>query len=318
MKNFLVWLIVIGVGAYFGSKWYLHSEVSDGMDMAVIMMAPYANVEYSGVASTLTGELTIEGIRIRIDGFNDDLYIDRLGIDTPSFLSLIELGDVARMQSDGIPEYFGFMVEGLRIPAGADYYKKLYKFALEARGVNDALDAAVECTGKYGFSPRALADLGYNEQVISSSITIHNQHGKYSFDMTMSMQDMWDIEGSLTLAGDMMSDLSMGRAYRPRLSSLEVAVTDRSLNKRVIDYCSRRGLSEKEIVQAQLDSFKFVGKEYGVEFDEYVLDPYMEYIGGKSTLVVTAKPNEPIAISQIDLYKPSDVPALLNLEATAL
>jgi hypothetical protein len=136
--------------------------------------------------------------------------------------------------------------------------------------------------------------------------------------MTMSMQDMWDIEGSLTLAGDMMSDLSMGRAYRPRLSSLEVAVTDRSLNKRVIDYCSRRGLSEKEIVQAQLDSFKFVGKEYGVEFDEYVLDPYMEYIGGKSTLVVTAKPNEPIAISQIDLYKPSDVPALLNLEATAL
>jgi hypothetical protein len=220
--------------------------------------------------------------------------------------------------SIALVEYFGFMVEGLRIPAGADYYKKLYKFALEARGVNDALDAAVECTGKYGFSPRALADLGYNEQVISSSITIHNQHGKYSFDMTMSMQDMWDIEGSLTLAGDMMSDLSMGRAYRPRLSSLEVAVTDRSLNKRVIDYCSRRGLSEKEIVQAQLDSFKFVGKEYGVEFDEYVLDPYMEYIGGKSTLVVTAKPNEPIAISQIDLYKPSDVPALLNLEATAL
>ena len=56
----------------------------------------------------------------------------------------------------------------------------------------------------------------------------------------------------------------------------------------------------------------------GIEFDEYVLDPYKEFIGGKSTLVVTAKPNEPITISQIDLYKPSDVPALLNLEATAL
>ena len=48
-----------------------------------------------------------------------------------------------------------------------------------------------------------------------------------------------------------------------------------------------------------------------------MLDPYKEFLKGKSTLVVTAKPNEPIAFSQIDLYKPSDVPALLNLAAAA-
>jgi hypothetical protein len=318
MKNFVVWLIVIGAVGYFGSKWYLHNEVSKGMDMAIIMMAPYADVEYDGVASTLSGELTIEGIRVRIDGFNDDLHIDRFGIDTPSFLSLIELGDVARMQGDGIPEYFGFLIEGLRIPAGADYYEELYQFTLEARGVDDALDAAVECTGKYGFSPQTLAELGYKQQVISSSMTFHNKRGKFSVDMTMVMEDMWDIDANLTLAGDMMAEMSKGLAYRPRLSSFEVAVTDRSLNKRVADYCARRGLTEKQILQAQLDSFKFVGEENGIEFDEYVLDPYMEFIGGKSKLVITAQPNEPVAISQIDLYKPSDVPALLNLEAAAL
>lgn len=318
MRNFLIWIVIVATGAFFGSKWYLHNEVSQGMDTAVQMMSPYANVEYEGVASTLTGELTIEGVRIRIDGFNDDLYIDRMGIDTPSFLSLLELGDVARMRSDGLPEYFGFMIEGLRVPAGADYYRKLYAFALEARGVTDADEAAAECTGKYGFSPTALAGLGYTEQVISSSITFNNQRGKYSVDLTMTMEDMWDMDASLKLAGDMLSEVSKGRAYRPRLSSLKVEITDRSLNERVNEYCSRRGLSEKEILQAQLDSFKFVGEENGIEFDEYLLEPYMEYIGGKSTLVVTARPNKPIAISQIDLYKPSDVPALLNLEATAL
>ncbi len=61
-----------------------------------------------------------------------------------------------------------------------------------------------------------------------------------------------------------------------------------------------------------------IGEENGIEFDDYLIDPYMEFIVGKSTLVVTAKPNVPIAVSQIDLYKPSDVPALLNLKATAL
>ncbi len=318
MRNLLIWIVIMAACAYLGSKWYLHNEVSKGMDTAVLMMSPYANVEYEGVASTLTGELTIEGIRIRIDGFNDDLYIDRFGIDTPSFLSLIELGDVAKIQSDGLPEYFGFMMEGLRVPADADYYSKLYAFALEARGITDANEAAAECTGKYGFSPAALAGLGYTEQVISSSITFNNQRGKFSLDLTVSMEDMWDMDVSLTLAGDMLSEMSKGLASRPRLSSLEVEMTDRSLNKRVTEYCSRRGLSEKQILQAQLDSFKFAGEENGIEFDEYVLEPYVDYIGGKSTLVVTARPNEPVAMSQIHLYKPSDVPALLNLEATAL
>ena len=318
MRNLLIGIIIMAAAAYFGSKWHLHNKVSEGMDTAVTMMSPYAKVEYEGVASTLTGELTIEGVRIRLSDFNDDLYIDRLGIDTPSFLSLLELGDVARMQSDGLPESIGFIIEGLRMPVGADYYRELYAFMLEARGITDADDVAAECTGKYGFSPSALDALGYDEQVISMSITVNNQRGNFSVDMTMSIEDMWDMDASLTLAGDMQSEMLKGLAYRPRLSSMQVELTDRSLNKRVFEYCSQRGLSENEILQAQLDSFMFIGEENGIEFDEYLIDPYMEFIGGKSTLVVTARPNEPIAISQIDLYKPSDVPALLNLEATAL
>ncbi len=318
MRNLLISIIILTVVAYFGSKWHLHNKVSQGMDSAVTMMSPYAKVEYAGVASTLTGELTIEGVRIRISGFNDDLYIDRLGIDTPDFLSLLELGDVARMQSDGLPESLGFIVEGLHMPAGADYYRELYAFALEARGITDADKVAAECAGKYGFSPSTLDALGYDEQVVSMSITVNNQHGGYSLDMAMSIEDMWDVDASLKLAGDMQSEMLKGLAYRPRLSSMQVELTDRSLNQRVFDYCSQRGLSETEILQAQLDSFMFIGEENGIVFDEYLINPYMEFIGGKSTLVVTARPNEPIAMSQIDLYKPSDVPALLNLEATAL
>ena len=44
---------------------------------------------------------------------------------------------------------------------------------------------------------------------------------------------------------------------------------------------------------------------------------FANHILGKSTLVITAQPSEPVAFSQIDLYKPSDVPALLNLAAIA-
>ena len=317
MKNFLIWIVLMGAVAYGGAKLYLHNEVSDAMDMAVLMVSPYAEVEYAGVGSTLTGELTVEGVRVRIDGFRDEIYIERVGIDTPSFLSLLELSDLASMQSDGPPEYFGVLVEGLHIPTKADYYQDLYEFTLQARGVDNGSEPAIECTGKYGFSPAALAALGYKEQVLSMTMTIRDQGTRYSFDMDVSMADMWDMQASLALAGNMLAELSQGAMYRPKLSDMRVEFTDRSLNERVRKYCAERGLSPAETLRAQIDSFKFVGESNGIEFDQYMLDPYKEFVLGKSTLVVTAKPHEPIAISQIDLYKPSDVPALLNLAAVA-
>ena len=93
--------------------------------------------------------------------------------------------------------------------------------------------------------------------------------------------------------------------------------TDRSLNERIRRHCANTGLTKDEIITAQLDAFKAFGVDNGIEFDEYVIDPYVEFLNGKRTLVITAEPTEPVALSQIDLYKPSDVPALLKLEATA-
>jgi hypothetical protein len=45
------------------------------------------------------------------------------------------------------------------------------------------------------------------------------------------------------------------------------------------------------------------------------MEPYQEYLAGKSIFIATAKPCSPVMLSSIDKYKPADVPALLNLEA---
>ena len=94
-------------------------------------------------------------------------------------------------------------------------------------------------------------------------------------------------------------------------------MTDRSLNERVSEYCEQLGLSPEETLQARLDALHFLGESNGIVFDEYVIGPYKEYLAGKTTLVVTAQPANPVNLTQIGLYKPSDVPALLNLSATA-
>ena len=90
---------------------------------------------------------------------------------------------------------------------------------------------------------------------------------------------------------------------------------DRSLNKRVQRYCGQRGLTPEQTLQAQIAAFQFMGKQNGIVFDEYVMDPYKEFLGGKDSIVITARPTEPVSLTQIKLYNPSDVPALLDLTA---
>jgi hypothetical protein len=287
------------------------------MDMVVLMMSPYANVEYDGVGSTLSGELTVDGVRIRVDGYSDDLTIDRIGIDTPSFLSLISLSDLSSKGPDAMPEQIGFLVEGMRVPANADYYKDLYEYSLVVRGAENTDSAAAECTGRYGFSPVALSALGYQDRIMSMYMSIHDEESRYSIDMQVRMDDMWDMDASVALAGNMVAEMMKGVAYQPRLGSMRIELTDRSLNGRVSEYCEQRGLTAGDTLRAQLESFQVFGERNGIEFDQYMINPFKEYLLGKSTLVITAQPSNPVAFSQIDLYKPSDVPALLNLAAVA-
>ena len=193
----------------------------------------------------------------------------------------------------------------------------MYDLTLEEHGATDAREAAAECAGKYGFSPKVLAALGYTEQVISLSMTVRDRVSDYTFDVSINMDDMWDLDANVSLSGNILVEMSKGVQYRPKLGALSLEFTDQSLNERVAKYCGKRGLSPAETLQAQMDAFKYSGESNGIEFDKLILDPYQAFLEGKSKLVVTARPTKPIAFSQIDLYKPSDVPALLGLEAIA-
>lgn len=321
MKNAIIFVLVLAALVFGGTKWHMHKKVGDTVDIAVLMVAPFVEITYEGVSSTLSGQLTVDGVRARISGFRDEIFIDRIGIDTPNFLSLLKLADITsnpQAIAGDMPEYFGFIAEGVRMPVNADYFREIYELKLAAFGAVDSDDAAAQCVGKYGFSPKALAGLGYSEQVVSVAVIFRQQGSRFVLDISSSADQMWDVDAQMTLAGDMMTELTKGSAYRPRMSDLRVEYADRSLNDRVRKYCKSFGLTEQEIFAAQMDAFEFMGEVNGIVFDEYMVGPYEEFLRGKTSLVITARPSEPVTLSQLKLYKPTDVPALLDLTATAM
>ena len=320
MKNLIIGAVLLAAVGYGGSKLLLHNKVENSVDQAVLMMSPFVNVKYDGVSSTMGGELTVDTIEAQINDFSDPITIDRLGIDTPSYFSLLNLADMADNvgnPDDVIPEYFGFIAEGIRMRVDADYFQLMHTQLQNVVSETDVDEPAAVCTGKYGFSPATLEALGYSEQVVSVAAYFRREPSNYTVSVTSAVEDMWSINAEVTLAGNMIAELSQGPRARPRLSALRIEYVDDSLNQRVADYCGRLGLSGEEIVAAQLDKLAQIGSSLGIEFDEYVIDPFTEFVGGKSRLVITAKPVEPISLSQIGLYKASDVPALLDLSAEA-
>ncbi len=319
MKNLIVLALVVGVFGYFGAKFYLHHSVSSSLDDALLMASPYVDIQYTGVSSTMSGELSIDGIKVRMSGFDDPLYIDKLSIITPGFFYLLKLNDLGQSGPDfEIPDTFGFSAHGMRASTSADYIRKIYDMGMAQTDASDLEDAAAVCAGKYGFSPETLRELGYNNLVVSMRIAYRQDAKNLFVDVTAEVEDMYGIDMTVKLADRLTPETLMRGNYRPRLSEGRLEYVDHSLNSRTAKLCAQEGLSDSEIQLAQLDAFSASGLENGIEFDEYVVEPYKEFLSGKSTFIITAKPNEPINLSQIDMYKPSDVPALLNLSGEVL
>ena len=125
MKNLIIGAVILAALGYAGSKLLLHNKVEKGVDQAVIMMSPFVNVKDEGVSSTRGGELTIDTVEAPINDFSDTIMNDRLGIDTHSYFSLMNIADMsdnAGNPDDVVPEYFRIIAEGIIIQVNADYH----------------------------------------------------------------------------------------------------------------------------------------------------------------------------------------------------
>lgn len=317
MRKLIAAGIVIAA-AYGLAKLYLHHRVSDDLDRMLLMVSPMADVRYSGISSTMGGTLSIDDIEINVHGYSGPVSIKKVSLITPGFFHLLDLGEIGRNQSPGdMPEALAVGISGLRTSLESDLVDTLYTLGRQQAGDPDDTDVAAECTGRNGFSPAMLRRLGYSDVVVDLQVGYRTVDGEFVFDFATAIEDMYATNLEVTLEGVASPQaLAMG-TFRPQLVNARLEYIDQSLDRRTSEFCAERGLSAKEILNAKLDTFNAFGAETGIVFDEQIIEPFVEFLSGKSTFVLTANPIEPVNIAQIGLYKASDVPALLNLTAAA-
>jgi hypothetical protein len=313
MRNLIVAAAVIGVGGYFGAKLYIQHKAARDLDSLLAQAQPFVDAKYEGVVATLGGELRVEGITLHWPRFDDALTIESLNVQTPGFLFLLGLD--SRSRDFEFPERLGIELEGLRARVDADFLRTLEDFReLQAR--DRELTPADHCASTYGLTPAALKRLGYSEIDVDFTAGFRRQGDELVVDFSAHVANMYDFDVSVTLGG-VADPTALARGARPLLVGGRVDYVDRSLNARVLKHCAEQQVTPEDVLTAQLDELKTLARGNGMELDAMIIQPYTDFLLGKQRFTITSKPVRPVDLTRISLYKPSDVPNLLNLAAEA-
>jgi hypothetical protein len=311
MRNLLVAVVVIGVGGYFGAKFYVQYKVARDLDAVLVQARPFVDAQYDSVVATLDGELRVEGITIRLPRYDDAFTIASVGVHTPGFLFLLGFENDAR--NFEFPERLGIEVTGMRASVDADFMSEIEELNQAQIPVTE-LTAADRCVGTHGLTPGSLKRLGYHEIVADFNMSFRREADELVLDIGAKVENAYEFDLTAAFAG-VADPTALARGARPLLASGRLDYVDRSLNGRIVKYCAEQQVTQEEVIAAQLRELETLARESGMELDAMIIGPYTDFLLGRQRFTIISQPPRPVDLTRISLYKPSDVPNLLNLTA---
>jgi hypothetical protein len=311
MRNLVVAAAVIGVGGFFGAKYYVQYKTAKDLDGLLAQAQPFVDIEYDEVVATLDGELRVEDVTVRMPQFDDSFTIDSVGLQTPGFLFLLGF-DRRKLE---IPERLGVAFTGLRMSADADFMRAVEDLS-KADVETVALTEADKCARSAGFTPGTLRRLGYQQIVADMNVSYRRDGSKLVVSLGTDVENMYDLDVEFTLEG-IQDPTAMVRGAKPLFVGGRIDYVDQSLNGRIMKYCAEQQVTPEDVLAVQLREVHELARQSGMELDALIIQPYTDFLLGKQRFTLIAQPPKPIDLTRLSLYKPSDVPNLLNLTAEA-
>ena len=309
MRNLIVAAAVFGVGGFFGAKYYVQYKTAKDLDAMLVQVRPFVGIEYDEVVATLDGELRVEDVTIRMPEFDDPFTIDAVGLQTPGFLFLLGF-DRRKLE---IPERLGIVLSGIRMSTDADFMRAVEELS-KAEVETVALTEADKCASSAGFTPGMLRRLGYQQIVADVSLSYRRDGNKLVMSVGTDVENMYDVDVEFTLEG-IQDPTAMVRGAKPLFVGGRVDYVDRSLNGRIMTYCAEQQVTPEDVIAVQLREVHDLARQSGMELDALIIQPYTDFLLGKQRFTLISQPPKPIDLTRLSLYKPSDVPNLLNLTA---
>lgn len=319
MKKFflylLVFIVVLGVGGYFFAQWRLQTSLDDAF-----ANIPLAEGSYQGSNLSLTGTIAVTGIEVFSPMMGIELEIDRVSVDTGSFIDAVMMALGA--ENGELPLSLAFNVDGFSMPLDGQFWRSIE--ATSSPGLMYEVDA-LGC-GRHSFlSPKDYYDMGYNRLDFDFSM-------KYDMDMLSNeLVTEWDwtfnnfgayvVDASVTGMAPLFenyNNVMFGFDWSAvSITDLSFEFADRGYNQNWREYCARSsGMAVQAWTEQHFDMIATLIEqiELSASFDPLALYQALREDG--STMELSMTPLLGVSAADLQFYQFAEIVEQLDLQLT--
>lgn len=320
LKNTLVTLIVLGLAGYGALKLYVFYRAKNnfqqilycaGMPRVPVDAPPRSRYfDYDHISASVFGPIGIKGLKIRIPGMDEEIDFGEV------LLTYDYDGDLEKCPT---PKHINFSINDMQLNVSLlEKIEKQREEMMRRRGIED--DQVPELVHRLGYSElytRAsdFRDLGYHQldMDISFDLVFDPDNKDATFNVHERIKNLGDFNFTITVNG--MANNINSAVLGAKIKQAKFEYHDASYVDRLFKMFAE---SNKQDVAAYRKAFiaglaaDFNSKK--IKLGEDSVKNLKDFLTDPKQLIVTMYPYEPVGIESIKMYKPGDVPMLLNLQ----
>ncbi len=320
VKNTLVTLLVLALAGYGALKLYVFYRAKDnfqqilycaGMPRVPVSAPPRSRVfDYDHISASVFGPIGIKGLKIRIPTLDEEIRFGEV------LLTYDYDGDLANCPT---PKHINFTINDMRLNVSLlDEIKKQQEKFKRQRGIED--DPVPELVSRLGFTDlythaTDFHALGYDQLDldISFDLVFDPENKQATFNVHEKIKDLGDVNVKVTVDG-MVKNINSA-VLGVKIKQAEIRYQDASYVNRLFKMFAENNKQDvtayRKAVIAGLAA-DFNAKQ--IKLGEDSVKNLTDFLTDPKQLIMTMYPYEPVGIESIKMYKPGDVPMLLNLQ----
>lgn len=312
MRRMVIGLALLCGIAYGALQGYLWYEVKRAADRFARQVAPFAEVRYGGVYTSLGGTLGLDDITIRPVMTEDEFHIRALRVEAPDLWFYFT--GARQMAEGGIPENLALELQGV----GLDMDSELFRLLTQMQQMEPAQPSAfpfeqldaLGCGEQDSWGPDDYVRAGLSR--INLDLALRMQHDPVAQTMAVSMNvadpALYRLDFSLNLG------VSSNRLQDVRTDVMHhgtISYTDHGWYKLRNAHCARlNGGSAEAYVDRHLELLK---TRLGVGLPPEAAEAYRGMMLNGGTVRVALQPAPGTSLAGLGLYKPADAMDLLGM-----
>jgi len=318
-KRLILSLLIAPLLVYGGFKGYIWYKVKNGMDEAIAAVAPFVDITYGGIFSTLEGEVGIEDIVIQPKMTNDEFTVQSMSIRAESIFDFVNVGK--RFRKGDFPKQASWKVQKLVLDLDSNVFSMISQYGEQAAANQPQHDAylferldALGCGDVDTFGLTEIIDMGYTRMELDITLGMEYRDISHILKLILHVEDreMYRADAEIAFALD-MDRIRAGAidSGEPEVAAMNVVYTDMGYFKLRNAFCAKKiNDSESAYIDANIAR---LNQEIGGELPKNVVKEYRNFMASGGTIEISLSPAEPVALSGMEFYEKADVMQILGM-----